>query len=207
VHATSAHLDTKAVRTKTASLETVNVTLTPKSGGTAITWFDNFNIADQPANGLWGGKVSGAPNDWKWTDVSINVISFFNGISDKILSVKSTSQAYRYYKGAPNIWTTAPTVPTIGDPNIFIVDDTNTLPIKWKIYAANRFTAEENPTWGIILSDKASLKEIVIEIREHDTIPTGEPHSTGNSTSNSEDLAADAGTPIKKLVIDYSAVT
>jgi hypothetical protein len=181
----------------------ITVTLTNKTGQT-FTGKDDFNSGGA-TNGLWGGKVSGAPNSWKYADISVNVGKLFADLSGKILSVKSTNHAFRYYKGAPNIWAAAPDKPTIGDPNIYIPTSDTELPIKWKIYVADRF--DISTTWGIILSEQAPEKVVTIEIREHSSIPTGEPDNTGTSTSNADDLAADAGTLLKTFKINYSDVT
>jgi hypothetical protein len=207
VHATSANLNAEAVKTRTVSLTTVKVTLTPKeSPSTPVTWLDNFNVTGQADNKLWGGKVSGAPA-WQWTDISVKVSDLFSDISNEILSVRSTNHAYRYYRGAPNIWAVAPTVPTIGDPNIYIpaTDDYTTLPVKWRIYAVNKFASLA--TWGIILGSGVDTKEIVVEIHKHTSIPSGSGTSTGTSTSLPADLATDGGTLIRKLVVDYSKVS
>ena len=178
---------------------TIYITLKSK---TALTGTSDF--AD---SGLWGGKREQAP-EGKWADFALDLSSVFTTENAaKILSVKSTNHAYRYYKGAANIWAAAPTVPTRGDPNIYIPSSSETeLPVKWKIYAANTFSDDASQNWGIIIWDSAPAKVITFELREHETLPSGSGTSTGTSASDPADLASDAGTLLTKIVIDYSGV-
>jgi hypothetical protein len=121
------------------------------------------------SNGLWGPKREQAPTG-KWADLALDLSTVFTTNAAKVLSVKSSNHAFRYYKGAPNILATAPTTPTTGDPNIYIPASSDTeLPIKWKIYNASTFATDTTHNWGILLWSAAPEKVITLEIFEHVT--------------------------------------
>jgi hypothetical protein len=189
----STNLNAAAAQTTDANGKPViTVTLTPKSG--ALTGKYDFGST----NALWGGKASSAPNDWKYADISVNVGKLFADLdpANTILSFKSTSQAYRYYKGAGDILTGPPAYPrnTQGS-NIYIPDD-NSLPVKWRVY--DKGTFDISTTFGIILAQNASPKVTTVEIYTH-----GATYNTAEAVTT----AHDTGTLVKTLKIDYSAVT
>jgi hypothetical protein len=150
---------------------------------------NNFDAS--PQAGLWGPKREEAP-EGKWADLALDLSTVFTPVNAaKVLSVKSSNHAFRYYKGAPNILEAAPATPTNDDPNIYIPASSDIeWPIKWKIYNTNTFAADATHNWGILLWSAAPQKVITVEIFEHGTYT---------------DHAADA-TGVTKIVIDYSGV-
>jgi hypothetical protein len=164
---------------------TVYITVT----GT-LTGVDNFT-ATPP---LWGGKREQAPSG-KWADLALDLSSVFTTENAaKVLSIKSANHAFRYYKGADNILSAAPTTPTNGDPNIYIPSSDTEFPIKWKIYDVSTFKLDASHNFGIILWSAAPSKIITLEVIAHTAYA---------------DLPNDAATrsPVAKIVIDYSGVT
>jgi hypothetical protein len=179
-------LNAAALKEVTSSLTTVTVKVTQKSG--PLTGTPDFTAS----NANWIAKQANAP-DWTWADISVNVGSLFTGIADKVLSLKSTNHAYRYYAGGSDILEAVPEAPVnLNHSNIYIPTSADELPVKWKVNAANVFNTT-NTTFGIILGSGVPSKIITIEIRQHTAT---EPANVGT----------DVGTVVSKLVIDYSGV-
>jgi hypothetical protein len=190
-------LDAVAVSGQTADgkpLTTITVASKPETSIVGVT-----NFAPLGSNNyLWGEKRTNAPAG-NWSDLAIDVDVVFKDITSKVLSVKSTNHAYRYYLGSGNdiiTGTTAPTGPATGsNPNIWVPANNSDgslggLPIKWKKYAANDLAGLD--TWAIILWDQAPAGErkVTIEIYEYTTSGGGEVASL-----------------LQTLVIDYENVT
>jgi hypothetical protein len=169
---------------------TVYITVTSKTD-TALSVVSDFTIA----NGLWGPRREQAPAGSKYADLALDLSAVFTPTNAaKVLSIRSTNHAFRYYKGATNILTDAPKVPLIGDPNIYLpATSTTELPVKWRIYEANTFTADADHNFGIILWSDAPEKVITLEVIEHSAYPATQDK-------------AEAGELLAKIVIDYMGI-
>jgi hypothetical protein len=136
-------------------------------------------------HGLWSGKREEAPAG-KWADFGLDLSAIFTDeVTSNILSIKTTNEAFLYYKGAtllPNLTNG----PFTTEPNIYI--PATGLPVKWKLNDANAFASDK--IFGLILWSGASKKTITLEVAEHASFAAG--------AEKTDDIA--------KIVIDYSSV-
>jgi hypothetical protein len=163
---------------------TVYITVTSKTGETLPNTND-FNSGG--TNLLWGAKCAEAPAG-KWADLGLDLSEIFTSeIIAGVLGLRTTNQAFRYYKGA-TLLSGAPNAPLRNEPNIYIPESDTGMPIKWKLNNVNAFNGDTD--FGIILWSSANPKVITIEVAEYETFESD----------------ADKVADIAKIVINYSGV-
>jgi hypothetical protein len=146
------------------------------------------------SHGLWGPKRENAPAG-KWADFGLDLNAIFTSeVTNKILALRSSNQAFRYYKGASNLLAQEPTGPLVilGDPNkpiIYIPALPTEMPVKWRLYNTNTFSSDK--LFAFILWSSANPKTITLEVAEYATYV--------DNAAKSADVAT--------IVIDYSGVT
>jgi hypothetical protein len=188
-------LDSKAEEEIVDGKPVITVTLTSKSGAASPYSSDTGGL-----DPLWGTVGNNAPN-WGWADVTIDGSVLLDGLSNTVVSWKSTNQAYRYYAG-----NTFNASAELGYPintnegSIYIPSAARDFPMRWKVYPQNEFNSD--PTVTVLLGSGAEKDEqiVTIQVYKHEGF-------TDPAAVTAKQGVDDGRTHIATLKIDYSGVT
>jgi hypothetical protein len=172
--------------------------------GTTIpgTAGDNWDTTTWGDGSTDGGVSSFAPVRGRYAAANIKGMLEDAGLPSKVLAIKNTNQALRFYTGAPALLTGRPVHPVTADTGngntTWIPDTAAESPVRWRLYGQGAIVAGD--VLGILIWDGGTdttynPKTATLEIESY--------------TANSDAAAAagPTGDVDITVIVDYSGVT
>ncbi|MDR2177000.1 MAG: hypothetical protein LBP20_03030 [Treponema sp.] len=167
-----------------------------KTGVIAITL--SGSVSQEDNSGFNNTFGTGSPNKLvgNYASVSVSLASLLEPVSDQVIAIRQENDALRYYQGLTDgggLLGSAPPTPVFEGalPNIYIPEQGQGTPVKWKAYDEGAWEDTEDGDFSFLVSDAASPKTVRFDI---------------TTWSANEEDATKTGN-VATIIIDYSAVT